>query len=326
MPEEVAKNIYRLPIPLPTSPLKTLNSYLIKGRKRNILIDTGFNHPECKRALLAELGALGAELSRIDVLLTHLHADHTGLAPEICVPGARIFLSRGEIPWMTEPTRQALWRQEISRMLAAGFTEEEVGDERIFATSRKMASNANFKQYRPIDEGDIFTCGDYILRAVLMPGHTPAHMCFWAEKQRIMFTGDHVLFDITPNITLWQNMDDPLGAYCDSLKKIDRFDVALALPGHRGTGDFHARIAYLTAHHGQRLEECRQLVMNNPGETIYQLAGKMSWKIHADSWADFPVSQKWFAAGECHSHLRRLERLGRIRAYDDCGLIRFEAV
>ena len=39
----------------------------------------------------------------------------------------------------------------------------------------------------------------------------------------------------------------------------------------------------------------------------------MTWKIRASSWEDFPVAQKWFAVGECMSHLERLMALGQIR-------------
>ena len=117
-------------------------------------------------------------------------------------------------------------------------------------------------------------CGGYTLKAVLTPGHTPAHMCFWMEETKTMFTGDHVLFDISPNITLWQEVDDSLGDYLESLKKIDKYDVKLALPGHRESGDFHARIVDLLEHHEKRLEECLDVVCSNPDMTIYDIAGK----------------------------------------------------
>ena len=39
----------------------------------------------------------------------------------------------------------------------------------------------------------------------------------------------------------------------------------------------------------------------------------MTWKIRAKSWADFPVAQKWFAVGECMSHLEHLIAEGRVR-------------
>ena len=128
-----------------------------------------------------------------------------------------------------------------------------------------------------------------------------------------MFLGDHVLFDITPNITAWPRMPDALGSYLRSLEKIRAYDVKLALPGHRRGGDMHLRIDQLLEHHKRRLEEAFSAVKNHPGQPAYFLAGKMTWKIRASSWDTFPVAQKWFAVGECMSHLDHLMVQGRIR-------------
>ena len=50
--EKVADNIYTFPIVLPNNPLKWLNCYVVRSDGRNLLIDTGFNRPECREALL----------------------------------------------------------------------------------------------------------------------------------------------------------------------------------------------------------------------------------------------------------------------------------
>lgn len=51
-----------------------------------------------------------------------------------------------------------------------------------------------------------------------------------------MLLGDHVLFDITPNITDWWDVPDSLGDYLRSLDKIAAYPVTLPLPGHREAG------------------------------------------------------------------------------------------
>lgn len=326
MPEQVLENVYRIRIGLPNSPLKVLNSYFIKGAPRNLLIDTGFRHLDCKAEMRSALRELGADMADTDILLTHLHADHSGLASEIATPETRLFISRREIPWMSGDTRRAIWDGDTRRMLASGFPPEEAYDERTFATSRAMASDPTFSRYLPIDEGDTFSCGGYTLRAVCTPGHTPGHMCFWMEEQKTLFAGDHVLFDITPNITVWHGLDDALGAYLESLRKIDAYDARLVLPGHREPGDLHERVKTLIAHHENRLDECFAVVCQNPGATAYELASKMTWKVRCSSWNEFPINQKWFAVGECHSHLRHLEALGKVKAESDGELFRYRAV
>ncbi len=125
-----------------------------------------------------------------------------------------------------------------------------------------------------------------------------------------MFTGDHVLFDITPYITSWVGVENSLGDYMNSLRAIRSYDVKLALPGHRATGDFHARIDALLRHHAARLAECMDVVRARPGLTVYEIASFMTWKIRAVSWETFPDNQKWFAVGECMSHLDYSRRTG----------------
>ncbi len=46
MCEEVLPGLFRNKIPLPDSPLKYLNSYVIKDSERSLIVDTGFNRKE----------------------------------------------------------------------------------------------------------------------------------------------------------------------------------------------------------------------------------------------------------------------------------------
>ena len=91
MAQRIAEGLWRLEIPLVGNPLKTLNSYLITG-ERNLLIDTGFRQQPCREALERQLRELAVDLNRTDLFLTHLHSDHTGLAPELVRPGCRVYI------------------------------------------------------------------------------------------------------------------------------------------------------------------------------------------------------------------------------------------
>jgi len=94
MPEEICRNLYRIEVPLPDSPLKSLNSYVIRGKDRNLVIDTGFNRKTCLTAMQTGLSALGIDLSRTDFFITHLHADHFGLVGRLATDTSRIYFSR----------------------------------------------------------------------------------------------------------------------------------------------------------------------------------------------------------------------------------------
>ncbi|MDD2190741.1 MAG: MBL fold metallo-hydrolase [Eubacteriales bacterium] len=88
-------NIYKIEIPLPRNPLKSLNSYFIKNSDgRSLLIDTGFNRKECKEAIFAALKELQVDLDNTDLFITHLHSDHCGLISVLPKPGAKIYAGK----------------------------------------------------------------------------------------------------------------------------------------------------------------------------------------------------------------------------------------
>lgn len=312
MPEEIAAGIYRIPVPLVGNPLKELNAYLLKGEDGNLLIDTGFRQPACREALFTGLRELGIRRGETEVLLTHLHSDHSGLAPEAA--GERtIYMSEVDRPHLDDRAYgEKHWERMNERFRTEGFPRHLLARMSETNPARSMAPPSG-GHYQGLADGQILERGGCRIQCLLMPGHTPGQMCYWLPERGILFTGDHVLFDITPNITFWPAMADALGAYLESLKKIRAYDPELTLPGHRKSGDLKTRVDELLCHHQRRLEEALNVVKAHPGRGAYELAGHMTWKIRASSWADFPVAQKWFAVGECMSHLDHLIVLGQLR-------------
>jgi len=311
--EEVYRNIYRIPVPLPENPLKELNSYLIRDPKRSLLIDTGFCHSACRDALLAGLSELGEDPGDVDILLTHLHADHSGMSSEIIGPGRQILISEIDGNWLMklppagEKRSGEGWVWSMESDILSGMPPEIVNNMEDLNPALKFSTPGGVS-YTCIKDGEILSIGGYSFRCILTPGHSPGHLCLWDENHSLMFTGDHVLYDITPNITVWPGVEDSLGDYLQSLNMIRRYPVKDSLPGHRKPGDFHARIDELLEHHGIRLAEVEKIIGAQPGLTAYEIAGIMRWKIRAQSWDDFPASQKIFAVGECQSHLDYLRK------------------
>lgn len=312
MPREVMENIYRIPVPLPDNPLRELNCYVIRGKERNLLIDTGFRQQPCREALFSGLRELHINMEETDILLTHLHSDHTGLVSEVASPNSRVFIDDLDREWVRGSTRFELERQADEQFARAGIPPEMLKQVTGTHPGRRYAADPDFDQYVHLSTGDVLEVGGYRLEAIQTPGHTPSHLCLWMAEQQAMFTGDHVLFDITPNITCWPNLKNSLGCYLESLKKVRDYDVKTALPAHRATGDFRARVDELLDHHEYRLEECLKVVQTTPGQLPLDIAGQMTWRIRAKNWDDFPIAQKWFAVGECMSHLDLLQQRGQV--------------
>lgn len=327
--ERIAKNIYRMGVPLKGNPLKEINSYLIRGKDRDLLIDTGFRREECMKVLRAGLEEAGSSKERVDVFLTHLHSDHSGMAAEIAGPDSRIFLHRRDLELMEKVLDGRNKADMAARFTSEGMDPDMV--ERIQTTNpaRLSALEKIDSRFTAIEDGHRFRVGDYELEAVLMPGHSSGQMMLWLESEKIMFTGDHVLFDITPNITAYAEMQDALGLYLDSLRCAAEYPVKYALPGHRKPGNYHERIRELLLHHEKRIMQAEEIVRQHPGMAAYEITGYMTWKIHAAgkhgtaTWEEFPETQRWYAMGECLSHLDYLRQRNRVTRRQENGVWKY---
>lgn len=125
MAERIAESLWRLEIPLEGNPLKNLNSYLMVG-ERSLLIDTGFRWDSCREAMERQLAETGVERDRLDIFLTHLHSDHTGLAPELVRPGCRIYISAVDQRRMADYGNDRVWRDMYGEYVREGFSQAEM--------------------------------------------------------------------------------------------------------------------------------------------------------------------------------------------------------
>lgn len=309
MVEELFPNIYRLEIPLPGNPLKAINSYLIKDNGRYLQVDTGMNRVECQEAMTKYLQELRVDLKQVDFFITHLHADHLGLVSELAQRGAKIYFNYPDAQVINDPQH---WQEMADTARRNGFPESDI----VAAISRHPGKRYHAR--RPLDltlvrEGEKIVIGDYAFICIETPGHTPGHMCLYEPNKKIFFSGDHLLNDITPNISLWSENDDPLAKYLQSLEKIADYEIELVLPGHRGVFTNHRqRIAELKKHHEVRAEEVISILAKGE-QTAYQVASQMTWDIDCPRWEDFPLPQQWFAGGEALAHLQYLQGKGKVK-------------
>jgi glyoxylase-like metal-dependent hydrolase (beta-lactamase superfamily II) len=131
-----------------------------------------------------------------------------------------------------------------------------------------------------------------------------------------MFTGDHVLPRITPQIAVFSTgAGDPLRQFLRSLERLDRYEVDEVLPAHeyrfRGLS---GRLADIAAHHTQRLAEIHAAVQAAPGQTAWQLAAGLTW---SRPWERIDMFGRQLALGETLAHLVLLGERGEARAAGD---------
>jgi glyoxylase-like metal-dependent hydrolase (beta-lactamase superfamily II) len=306
--EEILPHLYTITVPLPKSPLKALNSYVVVSPERTLVVDTGFNRSECLAALLQGLSELHVDLDHTDFYITHLHSDHFGLVSQLVRPGRIVYFNAPDAAVLRAWKG---WDDMIAYAERNGFPADDL-----------QVAIRNHPGYRFIDQlpkemtllsdGASLTVGDYLFRCISTPGHTQGHLCLYETRKHFLIAGDHLLNDITPNITCWRENGNPLKNYLESLEKVKALEIDLVLPGHRRRfSNPGERIAELRHHHQIRNEEILT-ILHGAAKSAYDIAARMTWDLDCPTWEDFPLPQKWFATGEAMAHLRYLQEEGKV--------------
>lgn len=303
MYKEILPNLYLIEIPLPNNPLKSLNSYVIKGPERNLIIDTGMNRKECSEVMDLSLQELDVRLENTDFFITHMHSDHSGLVGAMATDTSKVYCSRPDADVILG---KESWDKILAGARAHGFPEEELKTILDKHPGYKYAPRGDIK-FDIVQDGDEIVAGDYRFVCVSTPGHTRGHMCLYEPDKKVLVSGDHILADITPNISLFvPGEENPLEDYLANLDKVYQMDIELVLPGHRSLiYDVRKRIDELKRHHRERAEEILA-ILRKGSASAYQIASQMKWDIDCRTWEEFPTAQKWFATGEAIAHLRYL--------------------
>ncbi len=226
--------------------------YLIKSRGEALLVDCGWNTDGAYQALQDELKGAGSGIDEVGtVLITHGHPDHGGMAGrlqekhqskiwlhELDVASSHTFADRKGLD--LDELRVFLEHNGLSPADADAFLKQELPFRRFVA---------DFEPDRTLKGGEELVVGDFVFEVVWTPGHTPGHVCLYEKNRKILITGDHVLPQITPNVSLEKSdRGNPLATYMESLTKIESLDVEVMLPAHEWEITwFKRRIAELLA-------------------------------------------------------------------------------
>jgi glyoxylase-like metal-dependent hydrolase (beta-lactamase superfamily II) len=154
---------------------------------------------------------------------------------------------------------------------------------------------------RPAD-GEVLKLGDSTLVAVHTPGHASNCVCYLLERERLLFTGDHVLEGVSPVIL---PPDGDMGAYIESLDKLMPLDFERIAPGH---GEVMARakrvITLLRAHRIFREDKVLRRLADLREASIATLTPLV--------YDDVPTDRHEWARLTLEAHLIKLKREGRV--------------
>jgi glyoxylase-like metal-dependent hydrolase (beta-lactamase superfamily II) len=149
-------------------------------------------------------------------------------------------------------------------------------------------------------DGERLQLGDLALTAIHTPGHASNCLCYLLERERLLFTGDHVLEGVSPVIL---PPDGDMSAYLDSLDKLAHCDFERIAPGHGSVLDGGKRmLAWLREHRLARERQVLQHLARAPA-TLDELTPAV--------YADVPADRHSWAKLTLEAHLIKLARDGR---------------
>lgn len=324
---QLAPDIYRLRLPLPFA-LDHVNCYLIRGDRGWTLLDTGLHTPEGWQSWLdafTELGIRPADIEQI--VLTHVHPDHYGMAGTLQAwtgNTAPVRMSTATAEAVTAIWRSPAedWLDETSAYLRrngleASFLESVLQGMR----GMRAAVRPHPERVETFAPGAEVGLGNRRMQAIAAQGHADDQSIFYDPADRLIFCGDQVLQRITPNVGTWPTTPaGPLGRFLADLSHLRGLDVGLALPGHRQEiGDFSGRIDELLAHHEKRLVTIREAIPNTGATTLEITRGVFP----VDR---FTTHEVRFAVAETLAHLEHLLETGQIVREDSGGVWLFRAL
>ncbi|MFH8735170.1 MBL fold metallo-hydrolase [Streptomyces sp. NPDC017964] len=305
--EKVSDGVWSIPLPLPDNPLRYVLVYALECRDGVALVDAGWDDEPSWAALNSGLRTAGYGIKDVRaVLVTHQHPDHLGLAARVReTSGAWVALHRLDArPHDGPRTAEEHGRLLHAHLVEHGAPQDEAG--RILA-----ALDMTWLEHEPrpdvlLEDGEAIRLPGRELTTIWTPGHSPGHSCFYDPAREALFSGDHVLPRITPQVAVHSTTtDDPLSQFLVSLERLERLPVDEVLPAHeyRFRG-LDRRVRVMARHHAERLAELSALLSTTPGATAWELARTVTWSRPWEGFA--PVSRR-FALGETLAHLRLLE-------------------
>jgi hydroxyacylglutathione hydrolase len=154
---------------------------------------------------------------------------------------------------------------------------------------------------RPLADDESVPIGDFRIRALHTPGHTPEHHCYLLETARAIFCGD--LMAGSGTVIVGSGRGE-LADYLGSLRRLLALAPARILPGHGpAMEDPAARIREYLDHRQLREDQVLAALASGPRSVE---------EIRAALYPEVPPALSWAAENNVQAHLQKLHDEGRV--------------
>ena len=221
-------------------PFLRCNIWHLRGRDRDLLIDTGLGASSLKDDIADLID------KPLTALATHIHYDHVGCLHEfddrlMHKAEAPRMPDYNEFCWLKiedfpEDYRSALSSETFPHYLLNAVPSTEFDPDAFQVTSTTIT--------RELDEGDVIDLGNRTLTVFHLPGHSPGSIGLWDKTSRTLFSGDALydgqLLDDLP--------DSSIPDYISTMKRLRALPVETVHGGHEPSFDQHRMIELIDAY------------------------------------------------------------------------------
>ena len=297
------------------------NAYLLEGEVTT-LVDTGIDTPDTESDLRDGLAEAGHEFADVEqILVTHFHADHAGLAGTVQEESdAVVRVHEADAPLVAQDPDavEALHDRQRTLLDRWGMPEDDQ-DELLGFMHEGMDIDGDPTDVTPFTDGESFAAGDLTVETVHLPGHAAGLSGFafdgdyrgLSAEGRELFAGDALLPYYTPNVGGADvRVERPLAQYLDTLTRIADGGYARAWPGHRGPiVDPAGRARDIAVHHRERTDRVLSVLdVHGPAD---------AWTVSAHLFGDLSSIHILHGPGEASAHLDHLAEGGLLDVTDN---------
>ncbi len=170
---------------------EAVNAYILKDDDGSVaVIDTGL--PSASKRILAQLEAIGNTPQDVKhILITHADLDHIG-----------------GLNGLVKATQAPVYASAA----AAEHLQKRTVPPHLSQPMKTVAALVNRLMVRPVTVQHTVSGGDVLpiaggMQVIATPGHTPDHVSFFWERERVLFVGDLLRnqpdFALTPERITW---------------------------------------------------------------------------------------------------------------------------
>ncbi|MCU0843751.1 MAG: MBL fold metallo-hydrolase [Spirochaetes bacterium] len=310
---EVLPGIFKISLPIPGKQPGPVNAYLFQGDPLTLL-DTGMKtHAGRLRLALEELGYSFSDIRQI--VITHGHVDHYGSAKTVRDEGGAVVLAHAEeIPYISTTTTRSAYRKN-ARFLAI------IGVPVHLRLSFRLMRHFFYRMADccPVDRalaaGDRVRLGSYEGTVIETPGHSKGSICLYLEKERALFSGDHILKHVTPNAFIMFEDEYVMPRrssqreYYESLAAVEKLNPVIVFTAHGNNID---NLAETTGMYRRCFEERQRAIlgiMREGKRDVYSIARRLFPEIGGKR----RILDIYLAVSEVYTHLQVLESGGMVR-------------